>query len=241
MFSNNNNFHQKSKVATTDEPLPTIARSNESKSQELSRHWMEQLQSPPNIITSLRILSTPYLSYLIITQQYEMALYGACIAGASDVIDGYIARRYEMKTVLGSFLDPLADKLLINVMALSLCYADILPVPLIMLWAARDVTLVVGTYIVVSGRTKRGDFVIDPSTTPLQVSATNISKLNTALQFLTLAIGVVQPVYGLDPFLLESCWWVHTYFASVMFLCCYSCRVHCLCTLHLSRFSIHNL
>lgn len=191
---------------TETETVEKHSHEAESKPQKFMRHWMEQLQSPPNIITTLRILSTPYLSYLIVTEQYELALYGGFLAATSDCLDGFIARRYNMQTVLGSFLDPLADKLLINVVAVSLCYTEVLPVPLIALWAMRDVGLCIGTYVVVSGRTKEGNFVIDPGTTPLQISATTISKINTGLQFLTLSLGVVQPVYALDPLILQSCW-----------------------------------
>lgn len=70
-------------------------------------HWMYQLQSPPNVITVARLLSTPLLSYWIITQQTVLAVSGCLLAAISDVADGYLARRANMSTTLGTYLDPL--------------------------------------------------------------------------------------------------------------------------------------
>lgn len=173
---------------------------------ELMNNWLRQLKSPPNLITLSRILSTPVLSYFIIEQHYDWALFGCLAAGLSDVLDGFLAKRYNMGTVLGTYLDPLADKLLINVLSVSLWYSDILPTPLIVLWLGRDVVLMVGTYLMVSSSTKVGRFVVDPVNTPLKVEPTNISKVNTAFQFLTLGVGMLQPVYGVPPGILESLW-----------------------------------
>lgn len=173
---------------------------------ELMNNFLQQLKSPPNLITLSRILSTPILSYFIISQHYDWALYGCFAAGVSDVLDGFIAKRYNMSTVLGTYLDPLADKILINVLSVSLWYSDILPTPLILLWLGRDVVLMGATYFMVSNKTKSDQFVVDPLSTPLKVEPTNISKLNTAFQFLTLGVGLLQPVYNVPPGILETLW-----------------------------------
>lgn len=154
----------------------------------------------------MRILSTPYLSYLIVTEQYEWALCGCFVASVSDLIDGWMARTFDMNTVLGSYLDPLADKALVNTVAVSLWYVQLLPTPLVALWALRDAGLCLGTYRYVAGMTEREKFVANPGTTPLKVSATKISKVNTGLQFVTLSAALLQPIYGLDPMLLQSFW-----------------------------------
>ena len=174
----------------------------------LIKHWFEQIQSPPNIITSLRILSAPYLSFLIISGQNETALVGCFLAGLSDVLDGHIARQYNMTTVLGTYLDPFADKIMINGLALSLGYVEILPAPLVMLWLARDVGLSVGTYWLVKSTKKEGEYTIDPGMTALKVEPSTISKVNTGLQFLTLGAGLIQPLYGVPPEVLEGLWCV---------------------------------
>lgn len=174
---------------------------------ELLQNLLTQLQSPPNVITTLRILSAPYLSHLILTERYELAFYGCFAAGFSDVLDGYLARQYQMSTVLGTYLDPLADKVIINVLAASLWHNGILPTPLVTLWLARDVAFMAVTYIYVRSNTGQGNWVADPITTPLKVEPTNISKINTGLQFLTLSIGLLQPIFTLvPPEVLISLW-----------------------------------
>jgi len=70
-------------------------------------YWKQQLRSPPNLITVTRILSTPLLSYWVITQHTTAAVAGCLIAAVSDFADGYLARHSNMSTTLGTYLDPL--------------------------------------------------------------------------------------------------------------------------------------
>jgi CDP-alcohol phosphatidyltransferase len=72
------------------------------------QHWLEQLKSPPNMITASRILIIPFLSYWIVTEQTLPAIVGCIYAALSDVLDGHLARQYpHMQTALGTYLDPL--------------------------------------------------------------------------------------------------------------------------------------
>ena len=170
--------------------------------------WAKQLRSIPNIITVSRIASTPILSYLIVTESYQYAVGGCFLFGLSDWLDGYIARNYEgQSTVLGTYLDPLADKFMINTLAVSLWYTALLPGPLVGIWLARDVGLIVTAFVFVANRTKGGESVINPETTPLKVQPSTISKVNTVLQFVTISGGMAQPLVGLDPnIVLGLCW-----------------------------------
>lgn len=171
--------------------------------------WAKQLRSIPNIITVSRIASTPILSYLIVTKNYQYAVGGCILFGLSDWLDGYIARNYEgQSTVLGTYLDPLADKIMINTLALSLWYTALLPGPLVGIWLARDVGLIVTSFIFVANRTKGGESVINPETTPLKVQPSTISKVNTVLQFLTISGGMAQPLVGLDPNIVTGLCWI---------------------------------
>lgn len=86
----------------------------------------------------------------------------------------------------------IADKLLINVLSVSLWVNGTLPTPLVGLWLVKDVVLMTATYLYVAQKTAGGT-VWDPTTTPLQVNPTLISKVNTALQFVTLAVGIAHP------------------------------------------------
>jgi cardiolipin synthase len=189
--SNNNNGN------CDDEPPPPSA-------------WT-QLQSIPNIITLTRMASTPFLSYWIIHENYTLAIYGCVFAAISDGMDGYIAKHHGGNTVLGTYLDPLADKVLINGLAVSLWYTGILPTPLIALWASKDIILLAGTGWYLYQEKHTVNFFDNSVTTkPLTVTPTMLGKVNTGLQFGTLAIGILTPVMGstFPSFLLPSLCWV---------------------------------
>ncbi|XP_026670896.1 probable cardiolipin synthase (CMP-forming) isoform X2 [Ceratina calcarata] len=73
----------------------------------------ENIWTVPNLLCMARIVTSPYLSYLILSQDYQIALWLLIIAGLSDLADGWIARTWTSQaSKLGSFLDPVADKLL---------------------------------------------------------------------------------------------------------------------------------
>ena len=156
-----------------------------------------QARSIPNIITIARIFSTPFLCHLIITERYQLAVTGCFIAGFSDWIDGYIAKNYNQITVLGTYLDPLADKIFINSIAMSLSYNAILPMWSVALWVGRDVLLIATSFRLAAIAAKgRGHAIVDPSRTPLKVTPTMISKINTLFQFGTLGVALSVGAIG---------------------------------------------
>jgi len=156
---------------------------------------LEQMKTTANKITITRILATPVLGYWIINDQSTWALAGCFVAAASDYLDGYIAKHYNQRTVLGTFLDPLADKFSIATLSIALAYKQILPPEVVALWFTRDALLIGFTYYYIRLMTKEGEAVMDPSKTPVQADPTTISKVNTALQFFTIACGLAQPVF----------------------------------------------
>jgi cardiolipin synthase len=178
-------------------------RNNSSSNRETNNvyantNFKTQVTSPPNLLTLTRVASTPLLSYLIVTNQYNAALAGCCLAAFSDWMDGYLAKHYNMSTVLGSYLDPLADKILINVLSVSLWHTAVLPTPLVVVWLGRDVALCIGTtYLYLNSS--------DKEKAP-QVHPTTISKINTTLQFVTLFYGIVTPLYPAHETLNALCW-----------------------------------
>jgi CDP-alcohol phosphatidyltransferase len=104
------NVGHDAKAKDTHQKKNTIisAESKDSSEEDLTyEHFVEQLKSLPNIITTTRMISSPLLSYWVITNQVEYAVMGCFIAAVSDVADGFIARNYNMKTTLGTYLDPL--------------------------------------------------------------------------------------------------------------------------------------
>ena len=66
-----------------------------------------------NIITIVRLLFTPFIIWLILSGYYKTSFIFFILSGLSDAIDGFIAKKFNQITVLGSYLDPLADKILI--------------------------------------------------------------------------------------------------------------------------------
>jgi CDP-diacylglycerol--glycerol-3-phosphate 3-phosphatidyltransferase len=95
----------------------------------------------PNWLSLLRIIFIPAIIYLISTQQARF-LFAACIlfiiAGITDGLDGLIARRMSMKTKLGLYLDPLADKLLVSSVLIALSYYDLVPLWVTLLLVCRE-------------------------------------------------------------------------------------------------------
>lgn len=124
----------------------------------------------PNIITIGRILLVPVTIWLIVAGQFGFAFLVFIIAGLGDGIDGYIARRYQMKTQLGAYLDPIADKLLLVSIYISLGFLQHMPAWLVILVASRDV-LIVGAVIL--------SWILGK---PLKMQPLITSKINTAAQ-----------------------------------------------------------
>lgn len=104
------------------------------------RHW-------PNLITALRgALALPLL-WLILEQHYLVALGLLCLAGASDAVDGYLAKRNGWQTRLGAVLDPIADKLLLTAAIFALWQVAAMPVDMLLLMLGRDALLGVGALL----------------------------------------------------------------------------------------------
>lgn len=116
---------------------------------------------------------------------YPLALGLFVYAGVTDLVDGYIARRWNSQTVVGTILDPAADKALMTVVVGVLGWEGILPVPLAVLILGRDVVLSLTAFYyryisLPPPRTmaRYWDFSL-PSA---EVKPTQISKVNTFLQ-----------------------------------------------------------
>ena len=95
----------------------------------------------PNAVTAARLLLTPVFALLYLRGQQRAALAVLLLAAASDLLDGFLARRLDMVTALGKALDPVADKLM--QLTMMLCAAARLPRiwPLLGLHALRELTL----------------------------------------------------------------------------------------------------
>ncbi|XP_026508926.2 cardiolipin synthase (CMP-forming), partial [Terrapene carolina triunguis] len=165
----------------------------------------------PNILSLARIGLAPVLGYLIVEENFNIALGVFALAGITDLLDGFIARNWaSQKSALGSALDPLADKILISVLYVSLTCASLIPVPLTTLIILRDIVLIAAVFYVryktlSPPRTLSRYF--NPCYATAQLKPTFISKMNTAVQLILVAASLAAPVFDyIDSIYLQTLW-----------------------------------
>jgi len=139
----------------------------------------------PNIITFLRIVAVGPVAWLLWVENYMYALLVFAVAGVSDGVDGYLARRFNWKSHWGAVMDPMADKLLMVATATVLMFKDILPLWLYILIFLRDSIIVIGAAIY---RFKFGPFKVQPTT---------LGKLSTFVQILMVLSLLLHASTGL--------------------------------------------
>ena len=87
----------------------------------------ENIYNIPNVLTFSRLIAAPVVGYLIIKDQNLAALSLFIYAGVTDLVDGWIARRWNLQTVVGTVIDPMADKTLMTVVTVALAMKSTLP------------------------------------------------------------------------------------------------------------------
>ena len=132
----------------------------------------------------MRIALVGPILVLILQDSFAWALALFWLAGFSDGLDGYLAKRFNWHTRLGALLDPIADKLLVAGLFITLAYTQDIPVWLAVVVIVRDVVIIAGATIY--------NFLIRP----VQGEPTRISKLNTALELLFLLFVLSHAGYG---------------------------------------------
>ncbi|KAF9820563.1 hypothetical protein IEO21_01266 [Rhodonia placenta] len=176
----------------------------------------ENIYTIPNILTASRILACPAIGYAIIHDNFPVATALLVYAGLTDTVDGWIARRFKMTSVLGTVLDPAADKTLMTTLTVTLAMKAMIPVPLAIIILGRDVLLSLSAFYIrykTLPAPKTFSRYWDMSIPSAEVHPTRISKVNTLLQLLLMATTTVSPVLGpLLPFnvtpALEAFQWI---------------------------------
>lgn len=140
----------------------------------------------PNLLSFGRLLSVPLIIWLVLDGRMTLAFWLFVAAGVTDAIDGFIAKHFNAKTELGSYLDPLADKALLVGIYLSLGWLGHIPIWLVILVAFRDLTIVGGALL---EQTLTQSFKSQPMM---------ISKINTALQIALAALVLARLGLGFD-------------------------------------------
>ena len=100
----------------------------------------------PNTLTLFRMLSVGPIVFLLLTGSYRSAFVVAFCAGISDLLDGYLARRFGWMTHFGGVLDPLADKLMLVSTSVTLAWLGHLPIWLVALVVFRDLLIICGAW-----------------------------------------------------------------------------------------------
>lgn len=140
----------------------------------------------PNIITLLRVAAVPLTVWLIMEGLLLYAFWLFVAAGVSDALDGFIAKRFDMETELGKYLDPLADKALLVSIYVSLGYEGYMASWLVILVVFRDIAIVGGALL------------LETITHSLTMHPLMVSKVNTVMQIVLAAVVMANAGYGID-------------------------------------------
>ena len=126
----------------------------------------------PNFITLGRVISVPFVFWLLLSGEAKAAFLLFVAAGVSDAVDGFLAKRFNWQTPLGAYLDPLADKLLIVSIYIALGARDQIPLWLVIAVVSRDVLILTAVML---------SWLLDH---PVVIKPLLVSKLNTAAQLI---------------------------------------------------------
>jgi len=141
----------------------------------------------PNIICVMRILLVVPIVVALLDGEFTTALVLIFVAGFSDGLDGFLAKRFDWRTRLGGLLDPLADKILLVTVMLTLTSLGLVPLWLTYVVIGRDIVIISGAvaYNLLIG--------------PVKPAPTMISKMNTMLQMLYIVFVIAEQAFGWLP------------------------------------------
>jgi len=144
----------------------------------------------PNLLSLARLLSVPALVWLIMNGRMEAAFWLFVVASATDAADGFIAKRYGARTVVGAYLDPIADKALLTAVYVVLGHEGLIALWLVILVVFRDIMIVGGVLL------------YQLLAQSIELQPARISKINTLLQVALVAavlatVGLGLPDIGL--------------------------------------------
>ncbi|EIN03864.1 hypothetical protein PUNSTDRAFT_77504 [Punctularia strigosozonata HHB-11173 SS5] len=188
------------KKLTKDDP-PRSESSAPTKRKIIPLAIRENIYTWPNLLTTSRILACPVLGWAILHDSFYLSTSLLVYASLSDWFDGFLARRYNMRSVLGTILDPAADKTLVTTLTVTLAMKGLLPIPLAVIIIGRDVLLSFSAFYIrytslpaPKTFSRYWDFSI-PSA---EVRPTQISKYNTAFQLLLMGTTAISPILPID-------------------------------------------
>jgi cardiolipin synthase len=139
-----------------------------------------------NGVTAVRLVLVPFIAIALLGQDWSRAFWLTMVAGASDAIDGFLARHFSHKSAIGAYLDPIADKILIVTLFGLLTAQGHLPVWLMIIVLARDVAII--ATVAAFNRM---------ASQPLRMQPLFVSKLTTFFQVLLLLVTMADLAFAL--------------------------------------------
>jgi len=161
----------------------------------------------PNFLSMLRIVSIPLLIILLSYDEHVGAFTVFICAAITDGLDGFIARRFKQKTMVGAYLDPIADKLLLTSSFIAFALMGLIPKWLTILVVSRDVIIAMGIVVLqlVSIRVDIKPSFLSKLTTVFQLTTIGarllldiLERHFDALPYLYWATGILTVVSGLQ-------------------------------------------
>ncbi|MGB9736604.1 MAG: CDP-alcohol phosphatidyltransferase family protein [bacterium] len=143
----------------------------------------------PNLLSILRIISLPFIFYLIKDNYPTSALVLLLLSWATDLLDGFIARTFNQRSKLGSYLDPIADKIVTASLFIFLTIYDRIPLWVACIVVGRDIVIFAGLFV-----------VFMPQKFPV-ASPSYLGKFTTFFQALTLLLVMADRVPALKGYL----------------------------------------
>jgi cardiolipin synthase len=149
---------------------------------EEPNHRLNPLRSAPNLLTLLRICLAPFLVTAILEGHYAFGFALFVTAGLTDALDGLLARVLKQRSVLGAYLDPVADKLLLSTIFLVLWHKELIPTTVTVLVFGRDVGILMVSALLYAAVGRR------------EFQPSIFGKANTLAQIVAVAAVLLQQV-----------------------------------------------
>jgi cardiolipin synthase (CMP-forming) len=156
----------------------------------------------PNLITLLRIILVPVIVILLIQGFFFKALIVFIVAGLSDALDGFLARVLKQQTVLGAYLDPIADKALLASSFITLSVLHIIPSWLAVIVISRDFIILLGIS------------VLSIMSISVEIRPAFVSKVTTGLQLITVLLALS---FRCLPGAIDGIWSLALYWVTAFF------------------------
>ncbi len=159
----------------------------------------------PNSFTVLRIILVPVMIICLIQDLYVKAFVIFVIASVTDALDGFLARVLKQKTILGSYLDPLADKALIASSFVTLSIMTVIPSWLTVIVISRDLVILIGICI------------LSLMSVPYAIKPAFVSKITTTFQFMTVLFALASKASPIqfNPDFIHAFSWITALFTVI--------------------------